>query len=114
MTPVVERGEVVGLVALEDAMSVNEVERGAFRVREVMSTDLQTIDPDADAMDALTRLQGESVGRLLVMDGDDLVGLITRSDIMTALTIIKQSGAYRGERTDEPGEETLGSTPERF
>ena len=111
--PVVEDGEVVGLVALEDAMEVNEVEREAFRVREVMSTDLRTVAPGADVMDALTRLQEDGVDRLLVMDGDDLVGLIIRSDIMTALTIIKRSGAYRGER---PGgeNEPLGSTPERF
>ena len=118
--PVVRDGEVVGLVALDDALSVNDVERDAFRVDEVMTTDLHTIAPDADAMDAMTTLQQASVGRLLVMERDgrtgeeSLAGIITRSDIMTALSIIKQSGAYRGEKLAEDREESLTSHPERF
>ncbi|WP_136717520.1 CBS domain-containing protein [Halorientalis salina] len=95
-------GEVVGLVALDDALEVKEVERDAFRVDEIMTTDLKTVGPDTDVMDALTTLQQNSVGRLLVMDETgEFRGLITRSDIMTALTIIKQSGAYRGRPDDE-------------
>ncbi|MFB6179343.1 MAG: CBS domain-containing protein [Halorientalis sp.] len=99
--PVVGGGDIVGLVALEDALEVKEIERDAFRVEEVMTTDLKTVRPDTDVMDALTALQEHSVGRLLVMDGEEFVGLITRSDIMTALSIIKQSGAYRKQPTDD-------------
>ncbi|WP_254545471.1 site-2 protease family protein [Halomarina pelagica] len=91
--PVMRDGRVVGLVTLEDAKAVNEVERDAYRVEEVMSTDLITIGPDDDAMTALTRMQESGVGRLLVMDGDELVGLVSRTDLMTALTIIRSSGS---------------------
>jgi hypothetical protein len=34
------------------------------------------------------------------MEGDDLVGLISRTDLMTALDIVKQSGSF--ERSGEP------------
>jgi predicted transcriptional regulator len=74
-------------------------------------------------MDALTRMQKEGIGRLLVMRNDrlgepedgDLVGLVTRSDVMTALSIIKQSGSIRREDSDDaaaPNPPT--SEPERF
>ncbi|MFC7235315.1 CBS domain-containing protein [Halosegnis marinus] len=91
--PVVENGVVVGVVTLGDAQSVKEVERDAYTVEEVMTRELRTVGPDADAMDALDRMQETGVGRLLVMEGDDLVGIVSRTDLMTALDIIKQSGS---------------------
>ncbi|MFC6837282.1 site-2 protease family protein [Halomarina ordinaria] len=96
--PVMRDGRVVGLVTLEDAKAVKEVERDAYRVEEVMSTDLVTIGPDADAMEALSRMQQSSVGRLPVMDGESLVGLVSRTDLMTALTIIRSSGSLDARR----------------
>jgi Zn-dependent protease/CBS domain-containing protein len=96
--PVAGDGCVVGMVTLEDAQAVREVERDAFDVGEVMSTELQTVAPDADAMDALEAMEEAGVGRLLVMDGDDLAGLISRTDLMTALNIIRRTGSV-GPRT---------------
>ncbi|WP_254272738.1 site-2 protease family protein [Haloarcula marina] len=93
--PVEQGGEVVGLVTLEDARAVREVERDAYTVGDVMTTDLYTVAPETDVMDALTRLQQNSVGRLVVTDPDgEFLGLLTRSDIMTALSIIKSSSEY--------------------
>ncbi|MFP8888187.1 CBS domain-containing protein [Natrialbaceae archaeon A-CW2] len=92
--PVIDDGHLVGLVTLSDARDIKPVERDAFTVADVMSTDLKTIEPDADAMTALERMQKDDIGRLLVMDRHgDLVGLITRTDLMTAMNIIRQSGA---------------------
>ncbi|SDC99273.1 CBS domain-containing protein [Natrinema hispanicum] len=96
--PVVENealeGErLVGLVTLGDAREVVPVERDAYTVKDVMTTDLETITPDSDAMTAIERMQKHDIGRLLVVEDDDLVGLISRTDVMTALDIAQQSGA---------------------
>ncbi|PSP98215.1 metalloprotease [Halobacteriales archaeon QS_5_70_17] len=114
--PVVANGEVVGLVTLEDAESVREVERDAYTVEEIMSTELITVGPEADAMEALSRLQSSGIGRLLVMDtasdpaerdltseSGELVGLVTRTDIMTALNIIRSSGSASPLTGRDPG-----------
>ncbi len=96
--PVVERqlldGErLVGLVTLSDARDINPVEREAYTVADVMSTDLKTITPNSDAMTAIERMQNDDIGRLLVVDSqEDLVGLISLSDLMTAFDIAQQSG----------------------
>jgi len=100
--PVVEGGRVVGVVTLDDAQSVREVERDAYTVGEVMSDQLHAVAPDADAMDALEQMQESGVGRLLVMDGENLVGLISRTDLMTALDIIKQRGALDAAGGERP------------
>ena len=91
--PVIENGQVAGLVTLADAQSVPEIERDAYRVEDVMSTDLHTIAPGTDAMDAIERMQKHGVGRLVVMDGERFAGIVSRSDLMTALDIIRSSGS---------------------
>ncbi|MFC6716343.1 CBS domain-containing protein [Natrialbaceae archaeon GCM10025810] len=105
--PVVEEhgfGEdLVGLVTLTDAREVNEVERDAYTVEDVMSTDLKTITANSDAMTAIERMQEHDIGRLLVVDGDgQLVGLISRSDLMTAFNIIQESGAMISPEQPRP------------
>ncbi|WIV68582.1 CBS domain-containing protein [Natrialbaceae archaeon AArc-T1-2] len=115
--PVVEDGRLVGLVTLDDAQQIQPVERDAHHVEDVMTTELETVAPNADAMDALERMQRERIGRLLVVDdaegeklqGDptengDLVGLITRTDVMTALNIIQQSGAVEPMQSSQPAD----------
>ena len=110
--PVLENGHLIGLVTLEDAREVDPIERDAYRVEDVMTTDLETIGPSADAMDALERMQRERIGRLLVVDRDerafgasardngDLVGLVSRTDVMTALNVVQQSGSVDPSRVD--------------
>ena len=91
--PVLDGENLVGMVTLEDARSVREVERDAYRVDDVMATDIVAVDPDADALSALQTMQESGVGRLPVVDADgDLVGLISRSDLMTAFNIIQTGG----------------------
>lgn len=90
--PVMDTDRFVGLVTLDDAREVRPAEREAFLVKDVMSKSLTTVTPDTDAMTATTMMQQNNVGRLPVVDGDDrLVGLISRSDLMTALEIIRSS-----------------------
>jgi Zn-dependent protease/CBS domain-containing protein len=92
--PVMDGGRLVGMVTLDDARSIKEVERDAYRVRDVMSAELTTISPDADAMTALQRMQERKVGRLPVVDDrGEIIGLISRSDLVTAFNVIQSRGA---------------------
>ncbi|MFC7167342.1 M50 family metallopeptidase [Halospeciosus flavus] len=91
--PVMENGRLVGVVTLEDARDVREAEREAYTVEDVMTREVQTIDPEENAMDALEKMQEHGVGRLIVTDGDgELVGLLSRTDLMTAFNVIQTSG----------------------
>jgi Zn-dependent protease/CBS domain-containing protein len=90
--PVVRNGRLVGMVTLDDATGIEEVERDAYRVEDVMSTDVATIEPGADAAEALGRMQEHGVGRLPVVEDGGLVGIVSRTDLMRAFNIIQQSG----------------------
>ncbi|MFC6613522.1 CBS domain-containing protein [Halopenitus salinus] len=91
--PVMRGDSLVGMVTLSDAREVKEVERDAYRVEDVMETDVVTVTPETDAMEAIQTMQRNDVGRLPVMDeSGELVGLISRTDLMTAFNVIQSSG----------------------
>jgi len=108
--PVLRQGNLAGMVTLDDTREVREVERDAYRVEDVMETELVTISPDADAMDAISLMQKESVGRLPVVDESGaLVGLISRSDLVTAFNIIQTRGP---EASVDTGLDRLSAGPD--
>ena len=101
--PVLENSHPVGMVTLEDAKGVRDAERAAFQVGEVMSEELVTVGPDDEVIDALEQLQTNAVGRLLVMEGDELVGLLSRTDLMHAFDVVQSTGADLGRGARRPG-----------
>jgi Zn-dependent protease/CBS domain-containing protein len=104
--PVVSDGTLVGMVTLSDVREVREVERDAYRVEEVMTSDVVTTRPDADAIDALQELQKNDIGRLpVVNEAGALIGIVSRTDLMTAFDILRGSestGAFTGNRRNVP------------
>jgi CBS domain-containing protein len=99
--PVLDNEQLVGMITLDDAADVSEVEREAFLVDDVMTSDVETVHPDDGAMEAFERLQTTGVGRLPVVDDTgELVGLISRTDLLRAVTIITSSGA--GQTNKDP------------
>lgn len=90
--PVVDDDDLVGIVTLEDVQERTSDRRDETTVNDIMSTDLVTVRPGGEATNALTTLQQEDLGRLLVTEGDDsLAGLISRTDLMTVLEITQTS-----------------------
>jgi Zn-dependent protease/CBS domain-containing protein len=92
--PVVRDGALVGLVTLDDARAVREVERDAYTVGDVMTTDLAWVGAADDVMLAVTTMGERGVGRVPVHDADGaFVGLVTRSDLVTAFEVLQHREA---------------------
>jgi CBS domain-containing protein len=85
-TPVVENGEMVGIVSIEDLIKALAAGELDATVSEKMSRRVETLyadEPLVRAVDKLTRLK---FGRLPVVDrGGHLVGITTQGDIVRAL-----------------------------
>jgi Zn-dependent protease/predicted transcriptional regulator len=89
--PVVKEKKLVGVVTFNDILKIAQSNYENTTVGEIMSQKFVTISKDSDALDALKLLSSEDTNRVFVMDGEELVGLVTRNDISTAVTILGQT-----------------------
>ena len=84
----VTRGEtVVGLLCLKDVLRLSAEERESTSVQGAMRplTDALVIDPDAPLPVAIASMAQAGSARLLVMQGDRLVGLLTMNGVIRRL-----------------------------
>ncbi len=83
--PVVWGDRLLGIVTLHDVKEVPREERATTLVRAIMTplSRLRTVRPTTSAYEAFARLAQNGIGRLLVVDEDgQLVGILTRSDLL--------------------------------
>jgi tRNA nucleotidyltransferase (CCA-adding enzyme) len=77
-----EDGELVGIVSRRDLDIALHHGFGHAPVKGYMSTRLQTICPDTSLAEIETRMVTYDVGRLPVIAGGKLVGIVTRTDVL--------------------------------
>ena len=58
---------------------------GSLPISEVMSDDLICTAPDVDIEEAASIMMKEGIARLLVVEDDELVGIVTRADLVRGL-----------------------------
>ncbi|WNY25541.1 site-2 protease family protein [Methanolapillus millepedarum] len=86
--PVLHNGYVTGTITVDDVKRVNEAERYAFSVKDVMQKDIISVSPETLALDAFEKMNMSRVGRLVVLDSDrKLAGILSRTDLMTAINL---------------------------
>ncbi len=86
----VMRGEtVVGLLCLKDVLKLTAEEKEATSVQGAMRplTEALVVDPDTPLPAAIARMAEGGTARLLVMQGDRLVGLLTMNGVVRRLKV---------------------------
>jgi Zn-dependent protease/predicted transcriptional regulator len=89
--PVVENGQLLGLLTVDDVQTVPTDLWMWRRVGQVMSPCAPSlvIAPDAPVIQAMERMAREGRDRLVVMDQEQIVGLVTQSAIVHWLQLRK-------------------------
>ena len=111
--PVLMEGRLVGIVSDRDLRSstpaFGDPERAAalqnVLVEDVMAREVITADPDDPVEQAANTMRERKIGCLPVLAGEELVGIITASDVMEALVYLV--GA------NEPGSRMEVALPDR-
>ena len=85
--PVVDRGALVGIVALADVHKITPQDREAMQVRDVMTRNPTTLPPSAPLLDALKIITGKDIGRIPVVSDGALVGIVTRTDVLRVMEL---------------------------
>lgn len=74
-----------GIITEMDALRVGYATNRPFEkvpVRKVMSRPLKTIEPNKTVQTAIGRMRTENIKKLPVVEGFDLVGIVTMTDII--------------------------------
>jgi Zn-dependent protease/CBS domain-containing protein len=81
--PVVDNGQVLGIVSLGDVKRIPPEEYDRVTVREVMIplTERLTIAPEEDVSLALQHMAEDALGRLIVMERGRMLGLVTKTGL---------------------------------
>jgi acetoin utilization protein AcuB len=111
--PVLTEGRLVGIVSDRDLRSstpaLGDPARAAalqgVLVRDAMVRDVVTVLADDPIEQAANTMRERKIGCLPVLDGEDLVGIVTASDVMDALVFLV--GAH------EPGSRMEVALPDR-
>jgi acetoin utilization protein AcuB len=111
--PVLREGILVGIVSDRDLRSATPALGDPARaaalqkvlVEDVMATEVVSVHPDDPIEQAANTMRERRIGCLPVLDGDELVGIVTASDVMDALVYLV--GAH------EPGSRMEVAIPDR-
>jgi Zn-dependent protease/CBS domain-containing protein len=89
MFPVASNGHVEGAISTKALHELPRREWGRHSVGETMATDVRplSISPETDAWHALEQMQTTGSSRLLVMEADRLVGVISQKDLLRYLNL---------------------------
>ncbi len=89
MFPVVEGSKLSGCVYLKQVKSIPREEWSTHRVADIMDTcnDTNTIDIDADAVKALSRMRRNGQSRIMVTENEKLAGIISLKDMLDFLSL---------------------------
>jgi CBS domain-containing protein len=82
--PVVEDGELRGIVTDRDIVVraiADGKEPSTTTVQEVLSEDLESVEPDDDIEEAANLMASRQIRRLPVVQGGKLIGMVTLGDI---------------------------------
>jgi Zn-dependent protease/CBS domain-containing protein len=87
--PVADGGNLRGIICLHDVKTVPREKWPFTRVSEVMTPwiELETVAPEDDGSAILARLNARDVGQLPVVEGERLIGLLRRSDVLRYLQV---------------------------
>jgi Zn-dependent protease/CBS domain-containing protein len=100
--PVAVNGRLQGVITTRALQKVPREEWDQRAVGDVMIHDLRAVSirPETDALDALAKMQQTGHSRLLVTDGEQLIGIVSLKDLLRFLQMKMELEPEERERTD--------------
>ncbi len=88
-TVVMDNGSVSGILTETDFLkkvAVREKDFDRIKVRDIMSSPVETISPDLSVFDAIRIMEEKHIKRLPILEKKQLVGIVTQTDLVQVVT----------------------------
>ncbi len=82
--PVMDNGNLVGIITFEDISKIPENQRDT-PIKDIMTRKLISSDPEEDLVDTIGKLNKNRIGRVLVVKNDELIGILSKTDITNTM-----------------------------
>jgi tRNA nucleotidyltransferase (CCA-adding enzyme) len=83
--PVVKDGKMIGMISKRDLASARQNGRSHLPISSCMTHEVKTIEPSKSLTRALEKMSADDIGRLPVMENGNLIGIVTRNDIVNVI-----------------------------
>ena len=98
--PVMKDDEMVGIVSKADFVTLAVgIAFDKITVKEIMTKDVVAVAPTDRLVHARRQMMDANVGRLPVIDDDELVGMITSKDLMRAFIDFRKNVPEKYQKT---------------
>jgi Zn-dependent protease/CBS domain-containing protein len=85
--PVMDRDSLKGVVTFADVHRIPNLDRPVALVSDIMTKEVITVPPSAQASDVLKLISSRNIGRVMVVDNGALVGILSRTDLVRILRL---------------------------
>jgi predicted transcriptional regulator len=85
--PVTDHDVLMGMITVADVQLMSPIDRDAMQVRDVMTRGVIAVTPDTPMINALRIMGARNIGRVLVVEKEKLVGIVTRTDILKVVEL---------------------------
>ncbi len=79
-----ENQKFIGIISIHDVKSFSSEERDDITAGDVVKTvtDNEIVDANTEVSDAIKKMSQNDLGHLVIMSGDNIQGIITKSDVL--------------------------------
>jgi CBS domain-containing protein len=85
--PVMEGDNLKGIVTFTDIHRIPYIDRPVSQVSDIMSRNVISVPPDAQASDVLKLITSKNIGRVIVIDNGSVIGILSRTDLVRVLKL---------------------------
>ncbi len=86
--PVIDDGQLKGIVTFTDAQKISKDERKAVKISQIMSKNIFGLQEDDAAVNALKLMTVNNIGHILVVKGDKISGIISKTDLLRTVQLL--------------------------
>jgi Zn-dependent protease/predicted transcriptional regulator len=87
--PVMDDTKIEGIVTFTDVQKVSKDVRKNVKVSQIMTKDIISLEEQDDVVNALKVMTLNNIGRIIIKNRDQLVGILSRTDILRSIQLLE-------------------------